>query len=246
MERKTNIWIIENIKPEWTLESRVPKAALTYFGHVVRAGGMEDDVMLGIMNGARRRGRPRQRWLDTLMGYSSGASISNMRRYARDRARYFRLPDVLHNRKCSPCLVDPCLDLSLCVSIFCHFGSQVCELCYVFYILFSESDWVGCLTVVSHCFGFVFVDMTSNFRCVSDQFLSFTLCGCVQAEICHLQSLGLLVILWMSIWSVLLIIQSIARQNRKGDNIHPCFTPVLMSNSSVKCWPHITFDLNPS
>ena len=43
--------------------------------------------------------------------------------------------------------------------------------------------------------------------------------------------------------SVLFII---ARQNRKGDNIHPCFTPVLMSNSSVKFWPHITFDLNPS
>ena len=34
--------------------------------------------------------------------------------------------------------------------------------------------------------------------------------------------------------SVLFIIQSIARQNRKGDNIHPCFTPALMSNSSVK------------
>ena len=67
-------------------ESRVPKAALSYFGHVVRAGGMEDDVMLGRMNGARRRGRPRQRWLDTLMGYSSVATISNMRRYARDRA----------------------------------------------------------------------------------------------------------------------------------------------------------------
>ncbi len=32
MERKTNILIIENIKPEWTLESRVPKAALSYFG----------------------------------------------------------------------------------------------------------------------------------------------------------------------------------------------------------------------
>ena len=53
MERNTNIWIIENIKPEWTLESMVPKAALSYFGHVVRAGGMEDDVMLGRMNGAR-------------------------------------------------------------------------------------------------------------------------------------------------------------------------------------------------
>ena len=56
MERKTNIWIIENIKPEWTLhESRVVKAALSYFGHVVRAGGMEDDVMLGRMNIARKR-----------------------------------------------------------------------------------------------------------------------------------------------------------------------------------------------
>ena len=65
MERKTNIWIIENIKPEWTLESRVPKAALSYFWHVVRAGGMEDDVMLGKMIGASKRGRPRQRWLDT-------------------------------------------------------------------------------------------------------------------------------------------------------------------------------------
>ena len=34
MERKTNISIIESIKPEWTLESRVTKAALSYFGHV--------------------------------------------------------------------------------------------------------------------------------------------------------------------------------------------------------------------
>ena len=64
----------------------MPKAALSYFGHVVRAGGMEDDVMLGSMNGARRRGRPRQRWLDTLKGYSSGATISTMRRDARDIA----------------------------------------------------------------------------------------------------------------------------------------------------------------
>ena len=54
------------------------KAALSYFRHVVRARGMEDDMMLGRMNGARKRGRPRQRWLDTLKGYSSGATISNM------------------------------------------------------------------------------------------------------------------------------------------------------------------------
>ena len=61
------------------------KAALSYFGHVVRAEGMEDDVILGRMNGARKRGRPRQRWLATLKGHASRATISNMRRDAGDR-----------------------------------------------------------------------------------------------------------------------------------------------------------------
>ena len=85
-EKDQHVSIIESIKPEWTLESRVTKAALSYFGHVVIAGGMEDDMMLGRMNGARKRGRPRQRWLDTLKGYASGATINNMSRDARDRA----------------------------------------------------------------------------------------------------------------------------------------------------------------
>ena len=62
------------------------KEALSYFGHAVGAGGMEDDVMLGRMNGVRRGGRPIQRWLDAFKGYSSGATINNMRRDARDRA----------------------------------------------------------------------------------------------------------------------------------------------------------------
>ena len=78
MERKTNISIFENIKQEWTLESMVTEVVLRYFGHVVRAGGMEGDVMFGRMIGSRKRGRPRRRWLDTLKGYASGATISNM------------------------------------------------------------------------------------------------------------------------------------------------------------------------
>ena len=53
---------------------------ISFFGHVVRAGGMEGAVMLGIMNG------PRQRWLDTLKRYSSGETISNMSQDARDGA----------------------------------------------------------------------------------------------------------------------------------------------------------------
>ena len=34
IERKTNVWVLENIKPERTLESRVAQADLRYFGHV--------------------------------------------------------------------------------------------------------------------------------------------------------------------------------------------------------------------
>ncbi len=68
MERNTKVWLLENIKPEWTLESRVTQAALRYFGHVVREErGMENDAMLGEMSGKRRRGRPRTRWLDNVM-----------------------------------------------------------------------------------------------------------------------------------------------------------------------------------
>ena len=54
MERKTNVRVLENIKPEWTLESRVAQTALRYFGHVVREErGMENDVMHGEMSGKR-------------------------------------------------------------------------------------------------------------------------------------------------------------------------------------------------
>ena len=56
VERKTNVWMLENIKPEWTLESRVAQAGLRYFGHVLsEERGMENDVMLWEMSGKRRR-----------------------------------------------------------------------------------------------------------------------------------------------------------------------------------------------
>ena len=35
----------------------------------------------------------------------------------------------------------------------------------------SSMSFSPCLTVVSHCFGFIFADMKSNFHCISDQFL---------------------------------------------------------------------------
>lgn len=95
MKKKTNAWVLRIIKPEWTLESRVIKAALSYFGHVVRQdGGMENDVMLGGMSGKRRRGRPRSRWLDYLADIK-GASINSMRWDAKERAEWRKATAVV-------------------------------------------------------------------------------------------------------------------------------------------------------
>jgi len=43
-----------------SLEAKVLKLKLSYFGHVIRADGLEKDFMLGMGNGTRSRGRPWQ------------------------------------------------------------------------------------------------------------------------------------------------------------------------------------------
>ena len=70
-----------------SLESRIVKASLCYFGHVIRAGGMEYEVMVGRMGGYRIRGRPRQRWLDSITKNFYG-TIFNMIRASRCRRRW--------------------------------------------------------------------------------------------------------------------------------------------------------------
>ena len=84
IDGKKNLWIIDNIKLEWTLESRIFKASLCYFGHVIRAGGMEYELMVGRMGGYRSRGRPRQRWLYSIKKNVYG-TIFNMIRVSRCR-----------------------------------------------------------------------------------------------------------------------------------------------------------------
>ena len=69
MQKKTNRWIVQIIQPNNTLESRILQGRLRYFGHVCRSIGlMERDILLGQVEGRRRRGRPRTRWLDGVLG----------------------------------------------------------------------------------------------------------------------------------------------------------------------------------
>ena len=63
--RRSNQSILKEIIPEYSLEGLMLKLKLQYFGHLVpRAYLLEKTLMLGKIEGRRRRGRQRMRWLD--------------------------------------------------------------------------------------------------------------------------------------------------------------------------------------
>ena len=63
--RRSNQSILEEISPEYLLEGLMLKLKLQYFGHLMRRGdSLKKILMLGGIEGRRRRGRQRMRWLD--------------------------------------------------------------------------------------------------------------------------------------------------------------------------------------
>ena len=63
--RRSNQSILKEISPECSLEGLVLKLKLQYFGHLTgRTDSLEKTLMLGKIEGRRRRGRQRMRWLD--------------------------------------------------------------------------------------------------------------------------------------------------------------------------------------
>ena len=63
--RRTNQSILKNIKPEYSLEGLILKLKLQYFGHLMsRANSLEKILTLGKIEGRRRKGQQRMRWLD--------------------------------------------------------------------------------------------------------------------------------------------------------------------------------------
>ena len=63
--RICNQSILKEISPEYSLEGLMLKLNLQYFGHLMRrADSFEKTLMLGKIEGRRRRGRQRMRWLD--------------------------------------------------------------------------------------------------------------------------------------------------------------------------------------
>ena len=63
--RRSNQSILKEISPEYSLEALMLKRKLQYFGHLMRrTDSLEKTLMLGTIEGRRRRGRQRMRWLD--------------------------------------------------------------------------------------------------------------------------------------------------------------------------------------
>ena len=63
--RRSNQFTLKEISPECSLEGLMLKLRLQYFGHLMRrADSLEKTLILGKIEGRRRRGRQRMRWLD--------------------------------------------------------------------------------------------------------------------------------------------------------------------------------------
>ena len=100
-ERRSSQSILKEINPEYSLEELTLKLKLQYFGHLMkRADSLVKTLMLGKIEGRRRRGGQRMRWLDGITD-STEMHLSKPREIVKDReawlAAVHAVTEVRHN-----------------------------------------------------------------------------------------------------------------------------------------------------